>query len=170
MRESITVHHVIESRVKTPCSVVHHFNSFARPKWLSSGACLSSILFSISSYESHDITMNDLTPLNRPVQSQVKIDPAAKECPSEGFNVRNEHCFQMISIKLSATHSIPLSANSINTRESTSRNLSRLVLRHPTIFSMSRTQRVGLLRSNTRLPVQVCIHRLSWNCLAELMK
>ncbi|KAF8199687.1 hypothetical protein BJ912DRAFT_922074 [Pholiota molesta] len=30
--------------------------------------------------------MNDLTPLNRPVQSQVKIDPAAKECPSEGFN------------------------------------------------------------------------------------
>ena len=31
--------------------------------------------------------MNNLTPLTRPVQSQVTIDPIAKDCPSEGFNV-----------------------------------------------------------------------------------
>ena len=31
--------------------------------------------------------MNELTPLFRPVQSQVKIDSVAKECPSDGFNV-----------------------------------------------------------------------------------
>ena len=34
------------------------------------------------------ITMNNLTPLTRPLQSQVTIDPIAKDCPSEGFNVR----------------------------------------------------------------------------------
>ncbi|RDB29456.1 hypothetical protein Hypma_014815 [Hypsizygus marmoreus] len=30
--------------------------------------------------------MNDFTPLVRPQQSQVTIDPTAKECPSDGFN------------------------------------------------------------------------------------
>ena len=35
----------------------------------------------------HDLTMNDFTPLTRPLQSQVTIDPIAKDCPSEGFNV-----------------------------------------------------------------------------------
>ncbi|KAF8907368.1 hypothetical protein CPB84DRAFT_1822580 [Gymnopilus junonius] len=30
--------------------------------------------------------MNELSPLSRPFQSQVTIDPTVKECPSEGFN------------------------------------------------------------------------------------
>ena len=41
----------------------------------------------VSTFDYHDPTMNDLTPLTRPVQSQVTIDPIAKDCPSEGFNV-----------------------------------------------------------------------------------
>ena len=32
--------------------------------------------------------MDDLTPLAQQMNSQVTIDPVAKECPSDGFNVR----------------------------------------------------------------------------------
>jgi len=41
-----------------------------------------------STFDYHDSTMNNWTPVTRPVQSQVTIDPIAKDCPSEGFNVR----------------------------------------------------------------------------------
>ena len=31
--------------------------------------------------------LSALTPLTRPLHSQVTVDPIAKDCPSEGFNV-----------------------------------------------------------------------------------
>ena len=55
----------------------------------------------------HTTRMNDFTRLTRPEQSQVKVDPTPKECPSPGFNVGQPFPFPLNLVYERIFHLVP---------------------------------------------------------------